>query len=258
MHVHIARSLFIVIVAVFCCSCGTTTQRSGTEQLLLSSAVDRAVQQIDFSVLSDRKVYLDTKYFDHIQPASFVNAKYIASAIRQQMVAANCRLMDKIEEAEIVVEPRVGALGADGHEVTYGLPQSNAIGSAASLLSNVPSVPILPDLSVGRSDAQSAIARLAVFAYYRDSREPIWQSGIAKGRSDSRSTWILGAGPFQRGSIYDGTRFAGRRIKDENELANERKNRVAIDYQDEYRFPNNPLLRTASESNAINDETSQR
>jgi hypothetical protein len=37
--------------------------------------------------------------------------------------------------------------------------------------------------------------------------------------------WILGAGPFQRGSIYDGTAFAGKALRgdDENERAAPRR-----------------------------------
>jgi len=35
---------------------------------------------------------------------------------------------------------------------------------------------------------------------------------LSKAESTSSNTWILGAGPFQRGSIHEGVRFAGRKI----------------------------------------------
>jgi len=54
-------------------------------------------------------------------------------------------------------------------------------------------------------------AKVAVFAYKRTTHEPYWQSGIARSSSTSRDTWFLGIGPWQAGTIYEGTRFAGGR-----------------------------------------------
>ena len=47
--------------------CGTTTKRLGTEQVLLSTAVDEAVSQIDFGVLAGRRVFLDTSFMQHVK-----------------------------------------------------------------------------------------------------------------------------------------------------------------------------------------------
>jgi hypothetical protein len=48
--------------------CGTTrmsdTQRTATEQLLISNAVDQAVSQIDFRPLAGKRVYFDAQYLD--------------------------------------------------------------------------------------------------------------------------------------------------------------------------------------------------
>ena len=197
--------------------CGTTTQRAGTEQLLISDAVDHAVAQIDFRPLSERSVYLDTSYLQPVKGIGFVNAPYIISSLRQQLTAAGCLLQDDRENAEIVIEARVGALGTNGHEITYGLPQSSALSSAASIFANAPTIPVIPELSVGRVDSQSGVAKVMVFAYDRQSRQPIWQSGTARSESTSRNSWILGAGPFQRGSLHKGVRFAGSRLKSDDE-----------------------------------------
>ena len=191
--------------------CGTTTQRLATEQMLMSDAVDQAVSQIDFSNLSGQTVYLDTTYLKPIRGTGFVNADYIVSSLRQQLTSSRCLIQDSREEATVIVEPRVGALGTDGHEVTYGLPQSSALATAAAAISSSP-VPAFPEVSFGKVDAQSGIAKVIVYAYDRESKQPVWQSGVAKAESSSNNTWILGAGPFQKGSIYDDVRFAGRRI----------------------------------------------
>ncbi len=191
--------------------CGTTTKRLATEQLLMSDAVDRAIADIDFRSLEGKRVFLDTLFLHSVKGVGFVNSEYIISSLRQQLTAARCLIQDTRDAAEVIVEPRVGALGTDGHEVVYGIPQSGSISSAAAILSSTP-IPSIPEVSFGKSNAQSGIAKIIVYAYDRQTREPVWQSGIAKAESTSRDTWLLGAGPFQKGSIYEGMRFAGEEI----------------------------------------------
>jgi hypothetical protein len=180
---------------------------------LLSDAIDRSVAQIDFSPLEGRKVFFDSKYVVLTPTPGFSSASYINSALRQQMSAAGCKLQDSADAADYVVEARVGAVGTDLHDVTYGLPASNALNAAAAVLSNVPAVPAIPEISLANRNDQSAAAKIAVFAYHRETREPVWQSGIATAKSSAKDTWVLGAGPIQRGSIYNGTLFAGNRIR---------------------------------------------
>ncbi len=193
------------------CGCGTTTKKIGTEQLLISDAVDKAVDRIDFTALNGVKVYLDSRYISSLKTNLFIDSNYVTSSLRQQLTASGALIQDDREQAKLIVEPRVGALGADGHDVTYGVPQSGALSSAVGVVSGS-SIPVIPEISLGRTDAQSGVAKLVVFAYDRESREPVWQSGLAKARSTSSNTWILGAGPFQRGTVHDGVRFAGRKI----------------------------------------------
>lgn len=183
------------------------------EQILLSDAVDMAVAQLDFTVISGQPVFLDTSYLQSIKGDTFVNAPYITSALRQQLTAAGCQLQDNRDAATIIVEPRVGALGSNGHEIIYGIPRNNFLNAASTLVPNAPSVPAIPEISMARVDAYSGVAKVMVFAYDRVTREPIWQSGVARAESTSRNSWVLGAGPFQRGTVHDGTRFAGSGLK---------------------------------------------
>jgi hypothetical protein len=184
-----------------------------TQQLLMSDAVDRSIARLDFEPLAGQKVFFDDRYMKNIVGLGFVNSEYIVSALRQQMFAAGCQLQETAATADYVLEARVGALGTDGHEVTYGLPPNKTISSAASVLPNVPDLPALPEISVGKRSDQMSAAKVAVFAYHRESREPVWQSGTSIALSEANNMWVLGAGPFQRGSIYQGTRFAGERLR---------------------------------------------
>lgn len=194
--------------------CGQTRQRLATDQLLMSDAVDRTVSRIDFSPLTGQKVYFDTTYIPKtLKGLLFVNSDYIVSSIRQQMVAAGCLLQDDAAGADYIVEARVGALGTDGHEVTYGVPASTGLSTAASLLPNAPPIPMIPEISIARKNDYRGAAKIAMFAYHRETRKPVWQSGVTVSASDSKEAWVFGAGPIQYGTIYDGTRFAGDHIR---------------------------------------------
>jgi hypothetical protein len=214
--------LVLVAACLSVVGCGTTKSYMATEQLLMSDAVDSTIAKIDFRPLTGHKIFLDTTYISGAgkavpgvpnQMQSLVSADYVISALRQQMLAAGCNLVEKREEADIICEARCGALGTDGHSVIYGIPASNGLAGVGTILSGTPSIPAIPEISFAKKELKSAAGKVAVFAYTKDSHEPVWQSGIAQAGSNARDTWFLGIGPWQYGTIYRGTRFAGRRIK---------------------------------------------
>jgi hypothetical protein len=182
--------------------CGLNKSRLATEQLVVSDAVDRAVATIDFSPLSGRKVYFDTKYLAGVKLTPNGNTEYVISSLRQQMVAYDCRLMDKPEEAEFIVEARIGVLANDGHELTYGIPGTAAFTTASVFLAAPVPAPAMPELSLGRRNHQQGTAKIGLFAYDRETREPVWQAGLAKGSTRARDMWVFGLGPFEsRGPV---------------------------------------------------------
>jgi hypothetical protein len=216
--------LFFLIAActlLYLVGCGSTKSRTATEQLLMSDAVDRAISQIDFHELRGQRVYFETKYIVNskdpqflatFKGLGFVNAEYIISSLRQQMVAADLRLQEKPEDADFIVEARLGAVGVDNNEIVYGIPASAPVSSsAASLIAGTP-LPAIPEISLARKNVQVGAAKVGVFAYDRRTRRPVWQAGISQAMSEARDSWVLGVGPFQRGTIYNGTRFAGTKI----------------------------------------------
>lgn len=192
--------------------CGKTVRNTATEQLILSDSVDRAIRSIDFSPLAGRSCFLDDQFVNSPKSASFVNADYVLSSVRNQLAAAGGILVDNRKDAEIVVEPRVGVLGANENEVTYGIPSSSMLTQAAAIVPTAPPVPTIPEISLARKNYQMAATKLAVFAYEATSGTPVWQSGVATARSNARDTWVFGVGPFQSGTIYEKPRFAGAQI----------------------------------------------
>lgn len=201
-HRSFSLVVSLCVVCGFAIGCGTTrttnTQRTATEQLLISDAIDRAVQSIDFSKLSGQSVFFDDR---HLYEA--VDDGYLISSLRQHLLASGCILKDNREQAAFVVEPRAGAVGTDNDELLFGIPATNV--PQLTLLSGLPSA--IPEVPIIKRRHQRGVAKIAVFAYRRDTGEPAWQSGIATNESTANDVWFFGAGPFKKGTIHKGTTY---------------------------------------------------
>lgn len=210
------RWMLLSFVGTLLCiltGCGTTNTYTVTEQLLLSDAVDKAVAEINFSDLENRTVFLDSSKVTPSKQLGIVNTDYLIGSLRQQLIAAGCLLQEDKNQADVILEPRVGALGTESQIVTFGIPKSQELSTAASIFANAPIVPTVPEIAFGKNTLQYGAAKISLFAYERETKEPIWQSGSRVAKSNAKSTWLLGAGPFERGSIYNGAKFAGVKLR---------------------------------------------
>jgi len=193
-----------IVALVATLGCGTTrtshTARTATEQLLISDAVDRTVQQINFKVLAGELVFFDTSQMNEV-----VDKGYVISCMRQHLLACGCVMKEKREDATFIIEPRVGVVGTDSNDLMFGIPAFSVpqVATGSVLPSSV------PEIAFAKRRDQMGVAKIAVFAYRRETGEPVWQSGMAMNKSTANDIWLFGAGPFQKGTIYDETRFAG-------------------------------------------------
>ena len=194
---------FALLVILALTGCGTTrmtdTKRAASEMMLISQAVDTAIGQIDFSALHGKDVYLDTQYLDGV-----VDKGYVISTMRNHLIANGALLMDTRDRAEFIVEARAGVVGTDTHSLLVGTPQMNV---PTSLVSGVPTT--IPELAFIKKTEQKGVAKIAAFAYRRETGRAVWQSGSVDSDSTLKDTWVFGAGPFSRGSIRRNTELAG-------------------------------------------------
>lgn len=194
------------LVFLACSSgCGSTkmtnTPRTGTEQLLLTSAWDRAVQQLDLRPLTGVPVFLD------VSNLQAVDQGWVHSSLRQALLNHGALLREKKEDAQWVVEARVGAYGTDESNFLVGVPEAN-------IPATLPGIPAgrIPEIPVVKKSDQQAVAKLALFAYDRASGQLVWSSGTVQGHSNIKNLHIGGIGPIQSGTIKDGTEFVGMKI----------------------------------------------
>lgn len=160
------------------------TARTGLEQLLISNAVDQSLAKVDFRPVSGAKVFLKTDLLD------CVDKNYVMLSMRSKLLANHCTLVDKADDAEIVMEVASGGVGTDRTELVVGTPEI-----PLGLMGSVPKVNFYE-----RKKAMGT-AKLAIIATDAKSKQPVINSGFALARSDHQHWSVMGSGPVLSGSV---------------------------------------------------------
>jgi len=170
----LAVAAYLLLLALLAAGCSTTDMtnpaRSVSEQLLLSTAADRALTNGDFSVFSGKKVFFDASYFDSY------DSKYVLGAIRDALSSAGALLVDDKTNSTIIVEARSGGLADDSSESLIGIPKMGMPVPLSGSLS-------IPELPFYKSQKQRSIAKFVVLAFETKSRQHFYSSGPLVGHA---------------------------------------------------------------------------
>lgn len=164
----------------------TNTARTSTEQLLISNAVDSALDKVSFAPFAGSTVYLDEKYLDG------VDTKYLVASARHRLFHAGARLVDKAEDADVVIELRSGGIGTASSDSFIGTPEIGLPG----LLS-------IPEVRVLERKRQQGAAKIGMVAFDARSKQILGGGGVTLDQSDDSNWFVMGVGPWQSGSIKD-------------------------------------------------------
>jgi len=152
----------------------TNSARTGTEQILMTGAADRAIGSIDFSPLAGQTVYLT--------PATAAtDSDWINFSLRREMARQGVLLTTEKAEAQTIVESAIGAYGTDEVDKSVSLPSGFSVG-----LLPLP-LPIggnSNDSGFYRRQRQNSVVKLALFAYDAKSRHMVWDSNTIIGQGD--------------------------------------------------------------------------
>ncbi len=163
--------IFVTVLLGGCTTIKTTDPaRTATEQLLLSTAVDHALKSANFRAFANRKVFLDTNYFDSY------DSKYAIGTIRDALSRAGALLEDNMTNSDIVMEARSGALSTDNSTFLFGIPNFGVPIPLAGVVQT-------PELAFYKSEKQSSTAKIALLAFTRESRLHVYSSGPLDGKS---------------------------------------------------------------------------
>jgi uncharacterized protein DUF6655 len=169
----------------------TTTPRTATEVLLVSTAAERAIQSYDASPLAGRRVAIDASRY------SGIDKSYVVSSLRTQVVRGGGRLVKDLRATrpeapppEVVIELRSGTLGIWDGDFTIGVPPLDVRGA-------VEEIPITsPPLYLLNRGSQQGFCKVQLFSYEVGSQRVLQREHELWGRSYYNEWWVLGFGPF--------------------------------------------------------------
>ena len=168
-------ALGIAIFTAMALFSGCTTQeeteppRSATEQLLLSSAADRAMTQANLNIFAGRTVYFDFTYFFSY------DQQYAEGAIRDAFSRAGALIVRDNKSADVIVEARSGAYSTDTNSAFFGIP------SVPLPIPGTAEEPVTPQVALYQKQAQVSYAKFALLAYSNKTGAHIYSSGPLDG-----------------------------------------------------------------------------
>lgn len=132
----------------------TNPERTATEQLLLSKAVDRAAAKLTVQLPAGTRIFVDDSHFEAYDQG------YAIAALRDRFLESGLNMAEERTEADVVVEIRSGALSTAGNRTLVGIPSF--------------SVPIplagdftVPEISIFSKERRRGVAKMAFTAYWR-------------------------------------------------------------------------------------------
>ena len=178
----------VLLAASLVCGCTTTqtsnTARTATEQLLISNAVDQALDKVDFQPFRGRAVYLEEKYID------CVDKSYVIASMRHRLLGAGATLVPAADNAEVVVEARSGAVGTSSSESFVGTPEIA-----------LPGMLTIPEIRLITRTRQEGAAKIGLVAYEKSSHRVLGPGGQSLAKSDNNLWYAAGVGPWRSGSL---------------------------------------------------------
>lgn len=179
----------------------TGTPRTGTEQLLLTGTVDRAVACIRFEPLAGTRVFLDEKR------VTAVDKDWLVFALRRAMAEQGLLLVDKAEDAQVIVEAGVAAYATDDRDLSISLPGVGLAGAIPVPLAGIGT----GGQTLSSKGRHFAVTKLALFGYDAQSRHLVWESGTILNDEHVARHSILGTQVKRESSLPELERYPPRR-----------------------------------------------
>ncbi len=164
------------LLLTFTAGCGsrtfTNTDRAAIEQLLLSGAIDNALEKLDIPQVAGKKTYLD---FANLKS---YDIEYVKAAVRARFAEIGAHLTEDAKQADYVVEISSGALGTEYKKTLLGIPSFPVPNSSVQS----------PELALARGIEQTGIAKLLVLVH---SNGKVVSTGHYYGKVERDEKFVL-------------------------------------------------------------------
>ncbi len=153
----LARLAPLLAVSLLVSACTTERAsvplRTATEELLISTAADRAASALSLSIPKDTKVYIDRQYFQGTDDG------YALNAIRTQFLKQGLDVVDDRAQAQAIVNVASGALSTDEKSLLIGIPALQ-----------VPALPVgtsvsVPEIALFKTAQDKGVAKFVATGY---------------------------------------------------------------------------------------------
>lgn len=175
------RALLAAFAVLFLAACTTervsAPQRTATEQLLISTAADRAAHNLGLKLPTDRKFFVDATNFEG------TDGKYAISAIKDELLRRGVKIVADRNDADGIVEIRSGALSIDQSTAIVGVPQFEIPIPAAGNFT-------FPEIALFKKEEKQGVAKFAAFGYSTRTGELIATADPDYGFS-TNTQWVV-------------------------------------------------------------------
>lgn len=177
----VTRFTHILLTAGLLAGCTTektsSPTRTATEQLLISTAADRAAKNLSIQMPASDRVFVDSTNFEG------TDGKYAISVIKDELLKRGMRLVADKKDADAIVEIRAGALSIDETTAIVGIPQFDIPIPAAGNLT-------FPEIALFKKSQRQGLAKFAATGYSTRTGELISSSGPKYGFSE-KTQWVV-------------------------------------------------------------------
>jgi Family of unknown function (DUF6655) len=180
MQGYAAIFLFSLLLASCAAERATSPARTATEELLISSAADRAAEKLAEQIPVGLKVLLGTT------SVASVDERYATAAIRDRFMRRGVILVEDKASADMVIEVRTGALSTDERSVSLGTPQIQLPAVPGVASTGIP----VPSLSVFKRNQTRATAKFEAIGYDPKTGELVVATEPQYGHSE-KVDWTL-------------------------------------------------------------------
>ena len=180
------KTAALIITALLAAGCGQQSQsvpaRTAREQLLISTAADRALSRMDYRPLRGKRVFVEPG------PLESYEHQYVLSKFKNAVAFYGGLVVQWRAMADVIVELRSGALSMNESSFLFGIPEIPLIIIGSGF--------VLPEIALFKRVRQTGEAKLEYFAYDAFDSTLIASSGTRLGSSKATSYTILLIGPF--------------------------------------------------------------
>jgi len=180
---RLATILALLLATIALSACTTiresNPQRTATEELLISTAVDRAIAQVNLKIPAGTKVFVNADQLDGS------DGKYAAGEMKERLLRNGAHLVDDKGKADAVVEIRSGALSIDEKQTLVGIDTFDAPVPFAGQAAKIPQIALYKDR------VRQGVAKIAAFGYSTSDGKLIDITGPQFGYSHQYERTVL-------------------------------------------------------------------